>query len=462
MSNLQEKLYDKSPNFIQNLIVTVYNILAYKKRYSKKYYKFLSHYSLNKNLTHNQLKQVQETKYADFINYTKSNSPYYKKILSQIDNPHKIPNLKKIPIITKETLRKNISDIYTIGKSEGLVSKTGGTTGKSLEVLYTQDDIQERFAILDNFRNNFGYKLGKKTAWFSGKNLLTKNDINKNRFWKTDYLYKVRYYSTYHIHDQYLEHYIQDLIKFQPEYMVGFPSTMYEIAKYGIFKKINFPENTIKAIFPTAETVTSEMREVLETFFKTNLYNQYASSEGAPFIIECENKKLHLELQSGIFEVLNEDNEESESGRLIITSFNSHGTPLIRYDIGDQIELDPTNTCDCGNNNPLVKRILGRISDYIFSEETGKINLGNISNCTKGVNGIIRFQIIQDQVSEIKVLIVKDNTIYNEKYENIFLDNLKHRLGSKMKIDIEYVNNISVEKSGKYRLVKNNLKTVQK
>ncbi|TGV03946.1 phenylacetate--CoA ligase family protein [Flavivirga rizhaonensis] len=457
MGNLRENIYNKSPHFIQNLIVSLYNILAYRKRYSGKYNEFIKHYYKNKDLTLDELKKIQTTKYRDFINYAIENSEYYNKTLNQIESPESIDNIRELPIIDKETLRNNIQDVYTIPKNTGIISKTGGTTGKSLEVVYTEDDVKERFAILDTFRNNFGYKLGKKTAWFSGKNLLNSKNINKNRFWKTDYIYNVRYYSTFHIHSKYLKYYLGNLIKYKPLYMVGFPSTMYEVAKYGLANNIDFPINTIKAIFPTAETITDEIREVLENYFKTNLYNQYASSEGAPFIIECINKNLHLELQSGVFEVLDENNTPSNKGRLVATAFNTHGTPLIRYDIGDQIELKE-GTCNCGNNNPLVKEVLGRISDFIYSEEMGKINLGNVSNCLKGVKGIVKFQIQQDSIQHLLILIEKDENEYTSKYENIFLQNLRERVGEIIQIKIEYIEEIPVEKSGKFRLIKNNIK----
>ncbi|GAA4274198.1 phenylacetate--CoA ligase family protein [Aquimarina gracilis] len=457
MGSLQEKIYEKSPHFIQNLIVSAYNVLAYKKRYSGKYADFMKYYKANRNLSLEELKKIQAKKYSEFIEYAISNSNYYKKTLGDLSKAKDISNIQSLPIINKETLRSNYSSIYTIRKDEGIVSKTGGTTGKSLEVLYTHKDVQERFALLDNFRSSFGYELGKNTAWFSGKNLLSNRDIKKNRFWKTDYIYKVRYYSTFHIHGKYLKYYLENLIAYKPLYMVGFPSTMYEIAKYGLAHGIDFPANTVKAIFPTAETITQDIREVLEGFFKTNLYNQYASSEGAPFILECENKKLHLELQSGVFEVLDEKNQQAKAGRLVVTSFNTHGTPLIRYDIGDQIELGE-GTCDCGNNNPLVKEVLGRISDYIYSEETGKINLGNVSNCLKGVKGIIKFQIIQDAINEILVLVEKDEKVYTSEYEKVFLKNLRDRMGQTIGIEIQHVEEIPVEKSGKFRLIKNNVK----
>ena len=137
-------------------------------------------------------------------------------------------------MLSKEQIRKNINQIYTVSKNDAVVSKTGGTTGKSLEVLFSKEDFQERFAILDNFRSNFGYELGKKTAWISGKDILTQSDLRKNRFWKKDYVYNVKYYSTFHIKDDYLKYYIDDLISFGPEFFVGFPSNILEIAKYGI------------------------------------------------------------------------------------------------------------------------------------------------------------------------------------------------------------------------------------
>src|SRR5690606_24401966 len=426
-----EKIYSKSPHFLQNTIVALHNILAYRDRYSKKYKYYLNHYKKNKGLSLKELKTIQENKFREFVTYTIKNPTFYRNQFIDISTPEDIKNIRNLPIIDKEILRSNINNVYTIEKSKGGISKTGGTTGKSLEVVYTYNDIQERFALLDNFRSEFGYKLGKKTAWFSGKNLLTKTDIKKNRFWKTDYFHKVRYYSTFHIHNKFLEHYILNLIKFKPKYLVGFPSTMYEIAKYGMNHNIDFPANTIKAIFPTAETITDDIRQVLETYFKTNLYNQYASSEGAPFIFECVNKKLHLELQSGVFEVLDENYNSCTKGKLVVTSFNSHGTPLIRYNIGDEIELSD-EFCNCGNNNPLVKNILGRISDYIYSEETGKINLGNVSNCLKGVKGIVKFQIQQDSKDSLLILVEKDVNTFELKDETTFLKNLRDRVGNKI------------------------------
>jgi len=451
------RIYKILPNLLQNVAISIYNFLAYRKRYGGNYSKFLKQFTENRSLTKIELEKIQLDKLNKFLNYAIANSSYYKNSLKITNEIVSIIDLNKFPISTKEDIRKNISSIYTIRKKEGIISKTGGTTGKTLEVVFTKKNLQEQFAMLDSFKMEHGYKLGKKTAWFSGKALLNEKDFNKNRFWKTDYLHKVRYYSTFHIKQENLKYYLENLFNFKPEFIVGFPSSILELAKYGTKMNIDFPKGIIKAIFPTAETITPESRIVIECFFKTKMYDQYASSEGAPFIFECKKGNLHLELQSGVFEVLDNNNNLTNKGRLVVTSFTTYGTPLIRYDIGDYIELKD-GTCACGNNNPLAKGIYGRIDDFIYSQENGKINLGNITNTLKGVKGVLKFQVIQNNLDKLQINLVVDEILFTDISKNLFLSNWIDRVGKKMHLELNYVENIPNEKSGKYRLVKNNIK----
>lgn len=455
---MREKIYKVMPNFIKEILISLYNFKSYGVRQGGNYYKYLERLKNNSSLTFDELSYIQKKRYNDFVNYCFYNSDYYNKKYKDLTCFFSLDDISKLPILSKEELRENIDSII-INKGKLVGTKTGGTTGKSLEVKNTEDNRQERFAFLDYFRGRYGYKLGKRTAWFSGKSLLTKIDLQKKRFWKTDHIYKVRYYSTFHIKDEYMKYYIENLIKFSPEYLVGFPSTMNEIAKYGLLNMISFPENTIKAIFPTSETITVEIRNNIESFFKAKMYNQYASSEGAPFIFECEIGNLHIEMQSGVFEVLDDNNMPSQTGRLVVTSFTTCGTPLIRYDIGDHITLEDKNkVCKCGNCNPLVREILGRKDDFIYSPEMGKLNLGNISNTLKGTTGIIKFQVVQNELDSLLIFIVIDKAQFSSSVEVVFMANWRERVGERMALEIIYVDDIGVEKSGKYRIVKNNIK----
>jgi len=454
---MKDNIYKLAPHWFQEFMIGLYNKKAYKKRYGSEYKKFLTQFKERENLSLEELKKIQSERYSAFLLKAVEGSSFYKKMFGNIEGFDNINNIKSLPIIHKEVFRKNIDDIVTIPESEGNISKTGGTTGKSLKVVFTLDNMQERFAMLDNFRGRTGYELGKRTAWFSGKAILTDRDVQKNRFWKTDKASNVRYYSTFHMNGDFIEHYLADMKKFKPEYLVGFPSTICEIARYGANSGVEFPKGIVKAVFPTAETVTEEVRSTIENYFHTEVYDQYASSEGAPFIFECPQRELHLELQSGVFEVLDDNDQDSNYGRLIVTAFTTEGTPLIRYDIGDMIELKE-GTCTCGNNNPLVNQILGRIDDYVYSPQIGKINLGNVSNSLKNTYGIALFQVVQNELDKITINMVIDDKLYTDKVERIFLSNWRDRVGQQMQIELKKVEDIPVEKSGKFRMVKNNIK----
>ena len=61
------------------------------------------------------------------------------------------------------------------------------------------------------------------------------------------------------------------------------------------------------AITTTAETLYDYQRSIIQEFFQCKVYNQYASSEGSPFITECKSGSLHVNMDSGIFEFLNKN-----------------------------------------------------------------------------------------------------------------------------------------------------------
>lgn len=201
-----------------------------------------------------------------------------------------------------------------------------------------------------------------------------------------------------------------------------------------------------------------EYRELIGKIMGCKLVEQYASSEGAPFILECEAGNMHIHPLTGIFEVVDENMQPAQEGEVLVTSFTTEGTPLIRYRIGDRIKLAAQDKqCLCGSCFPLVEKIEGRSTDYIQSPTHGKVNLGNISNSTKNIAGIIQFQVIQKELERVNVLVV-GGPAFVAKEQSKFKKNLAERFGSQLEIHLQVVNEIPKEKSGKFRFVKNSLK----
>lgn len=444
--SLKENLIRVSPYFIQNIAVTLYNVYQYKIRHGGSYKKFREFYAHAETLNEYDLEIAVNKKKDDFFSYVKKTSDWYQN--------EDFNNLSQVSILEKTDVINYLSKIKTIDENEGIVSLTGGTTGASMKVIYTKEDMQERFAILDHFRSQHGYKLGERTAWFSGKNLITQQDINKGICSHYDFINKIRFYSTFLINDKNFSIYWESLNKFLPEFIVGFPSSVYEICQIAKSKGLKY-SGKVKVFFPTAETVLPEHRKIIGEVLGCKLVDQYASSEGAPFILECNEGNLHIHPLTGIFEVVDDKLQPSNSGQMLVTSFTTHGTPLVRYKIGDSITLmSNQKKCECGSIFPIVEKIQGRTTDYILSPTYGKVNLGNISNSTKDVKGIICFQLIQNSINHIDLKIVCSDD-FNKEQEFKFIKSLRERVGDEITLDISYVDEIAKEKSGKFRIVKN-------
>jgi phenylacetate-CoA ligase len=437
------------PRFLFELMISIFNWNQYRVRRGGVYWDKRKEVKQLWSMDSENLKAYQIERLAEFLSFCRNNSAFYSaRIPVQVEKG--LDFLKRLDKLSKTELIHSREEISTITVLNGVASYTGGTTGASLKVVYRRDDLQERFAYLDEFRALHGYELGLRVAWFSGKELINARDIGKNVFYKTDFINKIRFYSTFHITEKTAVYYAKTLSEFNCKYIVGFPSSISRICKYCEALGISF-DGRIDVFFPTAETVTQEHRDVISRFFGCKVVDQYASSEGAPFIFECSEGKLHADITTGVFEVVDDDGVNADEGEVLVTSFQTRGTPLVRYKIGDSIKLGK-GSCVCGWGLPIVDSIKGRVDDYIDTPVNGQINLGNISNATKNVLGIISFQLIQHTKTCITVKIVAGYS-FDQKEKQKFGDALNSRFGNEVQLNLVVVENIALPESGKFQMI---------
>ncbi len=451
MSKL-ECIYDKSPIWLQNVMCSVKGYSNNRSRYGKKYWEYREFFNKFDALSIEEQFEYQRKALIDFIKYAVNNSKFYQELYSgiDIDAVKNVEDLKKLPIVDKEMLRANINDVMTI--DGGVEEHTGGTTGKSLVVRSTLDDSMWRMALLDHFKSRVGFEHRvMKRATFNGKHIVPANQ-KKKIFWRYNDACKQMIYSSFSLTEENIGYYVDSLNKFKPQAIDGFFTSMLDVADYIERHNLTLEFKPI-AIFPTSETLTDIGREKLERVFGCKVYNQYASSEGAPFVTECPNQKLHIELSSGVFEHISDDTDE-----VLVTSFSTHGTPLIRYRIGDSMIFDDNSICDCGLKGPLVKEIIGRRLDFLYTAEGAKINAGNVANILKNVpNTIIHAKFIQEKMDEVTMLIEIDKEKFKKEHQQRLIDEFAHKFGNNTKLIIKVVESIPRADSGKFRMIINNV-----
>ena len=447
-----EKIYDHSPIFFQNVMCSVKGYQQQSERYGKSYWEYRELFRKFDQMTLEEQGKVQIEKLKELLAYTIEHSPFYAKLYKGIDiqSISSIEDLKKLPIVDKEMLRQNINDVMTIPEKGAAIGHTGGTTGKSLVVRFSKDDSNQRMAMLDNFKARVGFEnLKMRRATFNGKHIVPPGQ-QKKVFWRYNAACKQMIYSSFHLTEENMGAYVESLNRFKPFAMDGFFTSMCDLAGYIERKNIKIEFHPV-AIFPTSETLTPSGRELLERVFGCKVYDQYASSEGAPFVTECPNQVLHIELASGVFEHISDDDTE-----VLVTSFTTHGTPLIRYRIGDRMSFPSSKKCTCGLCGPIVDEIQGRRLDFLYTPDGAKINAGNVANLLKNIpNAVIRAQFIQNKMDEVTVLLEVEKGVYNQEHEKLLRDEFVHKFGKNMIVEIRIVDEIPREKSGKFRMIKN-------
>lgn len=456
MQEMKMKVYDNSPIGIQNLLMRLESYRLNKKRYGNVYLNYLTELE-NKNYA--DLKEAQEHQCKEMkklIAHAVTNSKFYREFYKDVDvsSIQTINDLKKLPVLEKETVRERCQEIYTVDEEDGIPSNTSGTSGIPLRVLYTKEDVQKRMAHLDFFKKQHGVThLKMKRASFSGTHFIPKRQ-KARVYWRDNKGIKQRLYSSYYCHEDTAKEFAENLNIYRPDFIDGIPSAIFQVAKW--INANNYPLSYRPiAIFTTGETVYPYYRQEIEKAFGCPMRNQYASSEGAPFITECTQGKLHYNLDTGIIEI-------TENDEMLVTCFNTYGTPLIRYSIGDWVEMETQNAgqvCGCGSAYPIVREIQGRTNDYLISKSGRKFTAIFMSIVNeKFVDKIRKMQFIQkDRDSIIVLLEVGENAGQVKEAVAAVKDELIYMLGEDIEIELQIVRKIPANDNGKYRLVINEL-----
>ncbi|MDH3443513.1 MAG: hypothetical protein OEN50_06280 [Deltaproteobacteria bacterium] len=459
---LLEKIYNQSPIFIQNLMVSIKGQQIHNSRYlSHSHEEALRILEANERSSLAILQELQFRQLRSFIEHCYNLSPYYRRkfeihglVPKDIREPE---NVSRIPVTPKADLRAQTEAFFTAKIDRRMVAvHTSGTTGSPITVYFSREDIGKRFAFLERCRRWASVHVGQRRASFTGQSIVPEGQ-EAAPFWRYNRPGNQLLFSSYHLSPDHLPSYAMALEKFSPEIIEGYPSAIHVLAEYLIRNNLS---GLVKphAILVSAETVLPHQRHAIEQAFQAKLYNQYASSEGAPFIGECGAGRLHVHLDSGFIEILRSDGtpaQAGETGEMVVTSFTSHVTPLLRYAIGDVAESAAVAAeCPCGLPFPTVQAVVGRVDDILFTPDRGFV--GRLDTVFKKLpNSIVEAQIIQTSERRIALRLVPDRKKYQSEHATLVVVEMRKRLGQAVKIEVEEIEQIPRSANGKMRAVIN-------
>lgn len=405
------------------------------------------------------LQDLQQKKLQFIISHCYNNTIFYNKLYERSgvfpDSIRNVDDLKKLPTVTKEEIRKQVKSVLSKSGPKIYPVKTSGSTGSPLK--FYKDRIASAYSYAAMYRGLqwHGVDICDKEAYLWGipikriDRFTSKlSDFTLNRFRE----------KAFNLSFEVNMDFYKKMVKRQPVLLSGYSSLLYEFALF--IKKQDLPVDSIrpKVIKYTAEMMYEFQRELIESVFGCPVIGEYGSAEIGVAAFQCEHKKYHVVTDCCILEF--EKIENSKFYEIIATNLNGLGFPIIRYRTGDLVESPSFTSCSCGLPFPILENIIGRCADILVTPEGQRLHCNIFSYIIKYLIGkgfpIEKLIFVQDTTSQLKVLLAPtmiDNEMLKKEISHLIAD----RISPGIHVSFDLLSNDEQIRSGKLRYFISNI-----
>ena len=369
---------------------------------------------------------------------------FYKNLFWTINfDPYKFNNLdelKKIPILDKETIRNNYSSLISGVRSKNSIElSTSGTSGERLTV-YTSPSqwIIEQAAVWRQWKSA-GYKFRDRMA------IIRSYSPKKNEpLFKKDHIKNWLYISPYHLDKNNSRDFLIMLKKWRPLFLRGYPSSIFLLSKYAEMYDIKI--DSLKGIFTASEKLTNDYRSKIESVFGVKIFDHYGQAEITVMLHEMEdhNGMKNLDFY-GYPEFI--PTEKKNIYKLVATNLHNDVMPLIRYDTGDLVEI---LDFEKDTERPIINEIFGRNDDFLTHKEGHSMPSVNFYTYFSKLKEVKRFQFVENE-SNIELRLQIDEDVKKTSLIKYINEEMQLRFGKK--IEITVTNQFIQSKDGKFSAV---------
>lgn len=400
-----------------------------------------------------QISAFQNEQLAHLIKVAYDEVPFYRELFDHAKvkpgDIKKAADLQKLPIVTKDMLRRNYPARTT--RSTGQKTYEASTSGSTGKNFYVREDA----FTAGWYRATFMLEL-EWAGWSIGNPHLQTGmtlDRSLDRKFK-DRLLNCHYFSAYQLDDNHLKLILDEIEKYHIQFLFGYPGSLYHIAKYAKSNGWNIP---LKSAATWGDMLYPHYRKEIEEVFQTKVYDTYGCAEGFHIAAQCgASTHYHIHDLDVITELIDDEGnpvKDGSPGNVTVTRLHPGPMPFIRYQIGD-LAIKDNDSCECGRSLSMLSSIEGRDTDIVVTPEGNRLIVHFFTGILEHYPEIDNFQIIQEDVDSIQLLIVPTTSISSDLEEHIKDTFLQRGTGS-LKISINQVDEIPLGSNGKRRFVIN-------
>ncbi len=444
----------KFNNFIaRNIILPIGDIIT-----GQSIYKSLIFLSKSQYWSRKQIDDYQNDKLRKLVQHAYLNVPFYRDIFNNLKlKPEQIQtkeDLIKLPIITKEELKKNQDKLLAtnLNRKDLVFSSSSGSTGEPFQFYTTRSSASFLRATAIRSWYWMGYRLGDKYVKVS---MNPRSSMLKQL---QDRLNNSLYLSATQLTQTEFQRIVNEIHKCNPQFIRCYPVPIQYLSKLIRTNTISYQGDSLVAINTTGSTLNDEVRKEVEDVFNVKIFDSY-SCEGGTIFAECpEHGFYHPAEEYAITEFIEDSFTKSEKDnpvRHITTDLHNYASPFIRYDTQDYLVLGENKLCTCGRQFLNVKRIKGRDSDILITPSGKYLIVENFVAYFEWIQEVDQIQVVQEKRNEIVIKLLVNNSFNTDvklKISNYWRD----YIGGDVNVIIEVVDKIKLTPTGKRRtLIRN-------
>ena len=409
------------------------------------------------------LQQIQWQRLKELLMYVWDNNEFYRGRIGQAGmTPAMIltpGDFKKLPMLSKEDIRANTRKMISSGYDPDslLKFKTGGSTGKSLEIYMTEECSELRNACARRHDRWTGWKPGEPIGAVWGNPQIPRDMKSRLKDW---FVSPFIYLDTMSVTDESVRAFAAEWEQVRPTLLYGHSHSLFVLAEY--VRKLGISGINPKGILSTSMMLMPHERRTVESVFGIKVTDRYGCEEVSLIASECEKHEgMHLNIEHLYIEFLKDDGSCTalgEPGRVVVTDLMNRAMPFIRYQVED-VGVPRDRKCSCGRGLPLMAHVTGRVADFLLKADGTRVaGVSLIENTLTHFPGLAQMQIVQPAVNHIEVRIVR-GTAFVEGVLVGLETYFKSVFGGNATIDFCLLDEIPLERSGKYRFSICNVKT---
>jgi phenylacetate-CoA ligase len=406
--------------------------------------------------------------------------PFYRRTWSAAgvhpDDVKTLADLAHFPIVTKTDIRKHaaemLSEAYRGAKLR--TKTTSGSTGVPLVIKLDERGAQWKAGCVLRADEWSGWRLGQRVAKVWG-NPEYRHFGLRGRI-TNHFVDRAIYLDTINLTEERIREFVAAVRRHRPGLVFGHAHSLYMLAC--VLNKSGIADIRPNGCISTAMPLHDYQRKAIEQALGVPVTNRYGCEEVSLIACQCERHKgLHVAAESVYVETLTPLSPGGEglgvrgnvshrvpltlnpsppgergasTGPLLVTDLVNFAMPLIRYQIGDVATLSGS-PCECGRGLPVLEKVEGRDADYVVTPAGSLISgISLTENFAVLIKGAAQVQIIQETVTHLRVRMVRD-PIWDAESERQIRELVLKTFGPTMTYDLEFVDLIPQEPSGKYR-----------